>query len=123
MNSIHYNPSEDPYSGYDESSNEMDLDNLAFRLGEIEKLVDMDTVIITDPKSTGIEEVMDSLTATFQKVTIDPPQKYKRNGQDQIEQFIRLIQEEGLTVPKSAEQCGYSSQQCVQAFKRVQCWL
>ncbi|KAI8993548.1 hypothetical protein BDB01DRAFT_776672 [Pilobolus umbonatus] len=83
----------------------------------------MDAVIITDPKSTEMEEVMDSLTETFQKVTLAPPQKYKKYGQDQIERFIRLIQEEELTVPKSAEQCGYSSQQGVQAFKRVQCWL
>ncbi|KAG2201210.1 hypothetical protein INT47_013021 [Mucor saturninus] len=83
----------------------------------------MDTVIITDPKSTEMKEVMDSLIETFQKVTVAPPQKYKKYGQDQIERFIRLIQEEELTVPKSAEQCGYSSQQCVQAFKQVQCWM
>ncbi|KAI8642178.1 hypothetical protein BD408DRAFT_443691 [Parasitella parasitica] len=70
-----------------------------------------------------MEEVMDSLTETFQKVTIAPPQKYKKYDRDQIKRFIRLIQEEGLTVPKSAEHWGYSSQQCVQAFKRVQCWL
>ncbi|KAI9338621.1 hypothetical protein BD770DRAFT_476871 [Pilaira anomala] len=102
----------------------MDLDNLAFRLGEIEKLVDMDTVIITDPKSTEMEGVMDSLTETFQKVTIAPPQKYKKYGQDQIERFIRLIQEEELTVPKSAEQCGYSSHVSVQIFLNPieECW-
>lgn len=91
MDFTHYNPSEDPYSGYDESSNEMDLDNLAFQLGEIKKLVDIDTVIDTDPKSTEMEEAMDSLTETFQKVTIAPSQKYNKYGQDQIERFIRLI--------------------------------
>ncbi|CEP13682.1 hypothetical protein [Parasitella parasitica] len=78
---------------------------------------------MTLPKSSKMEEGMDSLTETFQNVTIAPPQKYKKYGQDQIERFIRLIQEEELTVPKPAEQCGYSSEQCVQAFKRVQCWL
>ncbi|KAI9338617.1 hypothetical protein BD770DRAFT_431678 [Pilaira anomala] len=53
---------------------------------------------MTLPKSTEKEEAMDSLTETFQKVTIAPPQKYKKYGQDQIERFIRLIQEEELTI-------------------------
>lgn len=48
MDFIHYNPSEDPYLNYDESLDEMVLDNLAFQHEEIEKLVYMVTVIFVD---------------------------------------------------------------------------
>jgi predicted GNAT superfamily acetyltransferase len=54
MDFIHYNPSEDPYLNYDESSDEMDLDNLAFQHEEIEKLVYMDTVIVVDRYCTMV---------------------------------------------------------------------
>lgn len=36
MDFIHYNPSENPYLTYDESSDEIDLDILAFQHGEIQ---------------------------------------------------------------------------------------
>lgn len=106
MDFIHYNPSEYPLLADDESTDEMDFSDLAIQYGEVQMLIDMDTIPIPELQSSEMEEVMENLVETFQEVTIKTPAKYKKYGQDQIERFIRMIQEEGLTVPKAAEQCG-----------------
>lgn len=61
----------------------------------------MDTRTIHELQLTEMGELVD----TFQEITIAPPRKNKKYGQDQIERIIRVIQERGLTVPKAAEQC------------------
>ncbi|KAG1136092.1 hypothetical protein G6F37_013801 [Rhizopus arrhizus] len=106
MDFIHYNPSEYPLLADDESTDEMDFSDLAIQYGEVQMLIDMDTIPIPELQSSKMEEVMENLVETFQEATIKAPAKYKKYGQDQIERFIRMIQEEGLTVPKAAEQCG-----------------
>lgn len=58
MDFILYNSSVDSSLDYIYSSDETDLNNLAFQHGEIEKLVDMDTVIVMDSKNTDMEEMM-----------------------------------------------------------------
>lgn len=98
--------SENPYLTYDDDSDKMDLDILAFRHREIKLLVDMDTVTVPEPQLIELEEVMNALVETFQEVTTTLPTKYKKYNQDQMERFIRVIQEEELTVPNIAEQCG-----------------
>lgn len=65
-------------------------------------LIDMDTIPIPKRQSYEMEEIMEDLVEKFQEVTIKSPAKYKKYGQNQIERFIRMIQEEGLTVPKAA---------------------
>lgn len=50
-----------------------------------------------------MEKAMDSLTDTFQEVTISPLQKYNKYNHDQIKRFIYLIQKEGLfNIPRSS---------------------
>lgn len=106
MDFIHYNPSKEPLLADDESTDEMDFDDLAIQYGEVQMLIDMDTIPIPERQSYEMEEIMEDLVEKFQEVTIKSPAKYKKYGQNQIERFIRMIQEEGLTVPKAAEQCG-----------------
>ncbi|PHZ17892.1 uncharacterized protein RHIMIDRAFT_288684 [Rhizopus microsporus ATCC 52813] len=69
----------------------MDFDALAIQYGKVQMLVDMDTFPVPEPQLSEMEEMMESLVETFQE--------------DQIERFIRIVQEEGLTAPKAAEQC------------------
>ncbi|CEP18425.1 hypothetical protein [Parasitella parasitica] len=105
---IHYNPSKEPLLADDESTDEMDFDDLAIHYAEVQMLINMDTIPIPECQSSEMEEIMEDLVETFQEVIIRSPAKYKTHGQNRIERFIRMIQEEGLTVPKVAEQCGLS---------------
>ncbi|CEP09825.1 hypothetical protein, partial, partial [Parasitella parasitica] len=77
----------------------MDFDDLAIQYGEVRMLIGMDTIPIPERQSYEMEEIMEDLVEKFQR-------SYQKYGQNQIERFIRVIQEEGLTVPKAAEQCG-----------------
>lgn len=83
----------------------MDIEDIAVQYGNIETLVDLDTFSQIQAAKVGemVEEIMvemDSVSVSKKK------RKYKKYSRDQIERFIRVIQEEGLSVPKAAELCG-----------------
>jgi hypothetical protein len=52
-----------------------------------------------------MEDVIEDLSVEMNSLVINEKQKRKKYGPDQIERFIHLLQEEGLSVPKAAEQC------------------
>lgn len=105
MDSIHYNPAENPLLAYDESSDEMDFDS-TIEYGQIEMLVEFDPVPGPETQPVAMEEAVDDLVEEFKEVVITTRKKYKKYGEEQITRFISLVQETGLTVPKAAEQCG-----------------
>ncbi|KAI8980521.1 hypothetical protein BDB01DRAFT_796786 [Pilobolus umbonatus] len=78
----------------------MDYNNVAIDNGDVEILMDFDTVPQLHPV---IKQEVAMLTETAQETN---SKKYKKYGQEQIKRFIQAVQEEGLTVPKAAEQCG-----------------
>ncbi|KAG0185223.1 hypothetical protein DFQ28_009696 [Apophysomyces sp. BC1034] len=84
----------------------MDFDDFAIEYGQIEMLVEFDAIPEPETQSVAMDEAVDSLVDDFKEVAITTQQKYKKYGEDQIACFISLAQEEGLTAPKAAEQCG-----------------
>lgn len=107
MDFIHYNPSQQvSYIDMDESSDDMDFDSVAVQYGEVQMLVDIDSAHVSVPHSIEMDVEMDSLVNEFNEATLSAPKKYKKYGQDQIERFLRMLQEEGSSVPKAAEHCG-----------------
>lgn len=55
-----------------------------------------------------MKEAMDLLTEEMEVVSMHKSNKHEKYGQDQIERFIRVNQEESLTVSKAAALCGIS---------------
>ncbi|KAG2198142.1 hypothetical protein INT47_001540 [Mucor saturninus] len=107
MDFIHYNPSQQvSYIDMDESSDDMDFDSVAVQYGEVQMLVDIDSAHVSVPHSIEMDVEMDSLVNEFNEATLSAPKKYKKYGQDQIERFLRMLQEEGSSVSKAAEHCG-----------------
>lgn len=65
MDSIYYNPSEDPLLADDESIDEMDFSNLAIQYGEGQMLIDIETIPILELQLFEIDKVMGNLVETF----------------------------------------------------------
>ncbi|KAG0163242.1 hypothetical protein DFQ30_000474, partial [Apophysomyces sp. BC1015] len=104
---IQYEPTTDNYLMDDSSSDndDMDVEGVALQYGEIETLVDID--IVTKKQRIEMEDVIEELTIDMNAATVnDGKCQYKKYGPDQIGHFIRIMQEEGLTVPRAAEACG-----------------
>ncbi|KAG1130319.1 hypothetical protein G6F37_013531 [Rhizopus arrhizus] len=57
-------------------------------------------------ESTQMTDAMNDVTEEMEAVSLYPSYRYKKYTQDQIEWFIRVKQEEGLSVPKAAALCG-----------------
>ncbi|KAI7901149.1 uncharacterized protein BX663DRAFT_412883, partial [Cokeromyces recurvatus] len=51
-----------------------------------------------------MEDLVEEITVDMSKVKLST-RKYKKYGADQIERFIKMLQEEGLSVPKTAAVC------------------
>ncbi|KAG0187557.1 hypothetical protein DFQ28_006126 [Apophysomyces sp. BC1034] len=103
MDFIHYKPAEEPLLSYDDSSDEADFDDFSVQYGDIQMLVNFDTVPEPETQLVAIDEAVDSLVDDFKEVAITTPRRYKeykKYGEDQITRLISLVQEEGLTVPK-----------------------
>ncbi|CEP10623.1 hypothetical protein [Parasitella parasitica] len=82
----------------------MDFDNIATEFGGIEMIIDFEEVKETE--NVEMVEAIASITEEFQAVSIKNTKRYKKYGQDQIERFIHLKQEDGWTIPKAAALCG-----------------
>lgn len=101
MDFINYTPAlEDSYI----SDNESEMEDVAFEYGNIEKLIDLDSV--TEVQATNMTMDIDVIAEDFQNISIiDESKKKKKYGPDQIRRFIQIMQDEGTTVPKAAVQC------------------
>ncbi|KAG2200873.1 hypothetical protein INT46_006435, partial [Mucor plumbeus] len=105
MDFIQYNPANEPLLADEDSSDEMDIENIAHEYGNIETLIDFDTA--EQIRVTRMEDVIEDITLDIQALDVSKKtQAYKKYNADQIERFIRIMQEEGLSVPKAAEVCG-----------------
>jgi transposase len=96
MDFIHYQPSADNYISEDRNDNTG---------GRVETILDFDGTKLN--QEVQMEESAEDLTEEeMERVSVKKSQKYKKYGQDQIERFIRIKQEQGLSVPKAAALCG-----------------
>ncbi|KAG0189534.1 hypothetical protein DFQ28_003312, partial [Apophysomyces sp. BC1034] len=66
----------------------MDFDDFAIEYGQIEMLVEFDTVPVPEMQPVAMDEAVDRLVADFKEVAITTRQKYKRYGEDQIARFV-----------------------------------
>ncbi|CEP08916.1 hypothetical protein [Parasitella parasitica] len=53
----------------------------------------------------SLEELREEITGDMSNVKLNK-RRYKKRGVDQVERFIKMPQEEGLSVPKAAAVCG-----------------
>ncbi|KAG2225062.1 hypothetical protein INT45_003262 [Circinella minor] len=100
---INYEPETDAH-GYAESKDEMDFESTAIEYGNIEMIVKFDDM--KEAENERMIEAVNCISEEIQVLSIRNIKRYKKYGQDQIERFIRLKQEEGLSIPKAAAQCG-----------------
>ncbi|CEP15290.1 hypothetical protein [Parasitella parasitica] len=103
MDFIHYQPSAENYMSED-SDDDMGLETTAIEFGRVEMLVDFDGM--KQIQEVEMEEVVDNLAEEMSLVSLKTSKRYKKYGQDQIDRFIRVRQEEGLSVPIAAKLCG-----------------
>ncbi|KAI9467875.1 MAG: hypothetical protein EXX96DRAFT_502394, partial [Benjaminiella poitrasii] len=103
MDFIHYQPSADNYISED-SDDDMGLEITAIEYGRVEMILDFDGM--KQIQEVQMEEAVDDLPEEMELVSIKKSQKYKKYEQDQIERFIRVKQEQGLSIPKAAALCG-----------------
>ena len=103
MDFINYQPETDAY-GYADSNDEMDFESTAIEYGNIEMIVNFDDM--KEAENERMIETVNCISEEIQVLSIHNVKRYKKYGQDQIERFIRLKQEEGLSIPKAAAQCG-----------------
>ncbi|KAG2212024.1 hypothetical protein INT45_014152 [Circinella minor] len=82
----------------------MDFESTAIEYRNIEMIVNSD-----DTKKAENErkiEAVNYISEEIQVLSINNIKRYKKYRQDQIERFIHLKQEEGLSILKAAAQCG-----------------
>lgn len=65
MDFIHYNPFKKPLLADEESTDEMNFDDLAIQYGEVQMLIDMDIIPIPERQSYEMEEIMEDLVEKF----------------------------------------------------------
>ncbi|KAI8375703.1 hypothetical protein EDC96DRAFT_496248, partial [Choanephora cucurbitarum] len=103
MDYIHYKPSEDIHLAED-TDDEMDVETTSIEYANHEMIVNLD--VMTQNELVKMTEAVDSTSQDTKTVSLCRSNKYKKYGQDQIERFIRIKQEEGMSVPKAAALCG-----------------
>ncbi|ORY97156.1 hypothetical protein BCR42DRAFT_399149 [Absidia repens] len=104
MDFIQYEPARDTESIYD-SDEDMEFQGTAFQYGEIKTLVDTNTIV--DEQRNEMDDTIDELIIDIKAVTFNEgKRRNKKYGPDQIARFIRIMQEEGLSVPKASGVCG-----------------
>ncbi|KAG2212939.1 hypothetical protein INT45_009796 [Circinella minor] len=103
MDFINYQPETDAY-GYADSNDDIDFESTAIEYGNIEMIVNFDDM--KEAENERMIEAVNCISEEIQVLSINNIKRYKKYGQDQIERFICLKQEEGLSIPKAAAQCG-----------------
>ncbi|KAI8385694.1 hypothetical protein BD560DRAFT_384090 [Blakeslea trispora] len=99
MDYIHYKPSEDVHL-VEDTDDEMDME----ATGSHEMIVDLD--VMTQHELANITKAVNGISQEMKTASLCRSSKYKKYGQGQIERFIRIKQEEGMSVPKAAALCG-----------------
>ena len=99
MDFINYQPETDAYS-YIDSNDEMDFESTAIEYGNIEMIVNFDDM--KEAENKQMIEAVNCISEEIQVLSLHNVKRYKKYGQDQIERFICLKQEEGLSIPKAA---------------------
>ena len=95
MNFIQYNPANEPPLADEDSPDEMDIENITHEYGNIETLIDF--VTAQQIRVTRMEDVIEDIILDIQALDVSKKtQTYKKYNADQIERFIRIMQEEGL---------------------------
>lgn len=110
MDYIHYQPTEDSYLT-DDTDDEMELESIAIEYGNIEMIVDLDVMLQNE--TVQMTEAVDSIVEEIGAVSLYTSDRYKKYTQDQIERFICVKQEEGLSVPKSCAVVRHPSKYCI----------
>ena len=106
MDYISYKPPLETYIFQNEGEEtvEMEMEDVAFQYGNLNTLLEYESV--TEVQQKDMTKEIDSITRDIQTVSIvDDSKKIKKHGLDQIRRFIQIMQEEGLSVPKTAAQC------------------
>lgn len=101
MDFIHYQPSLDDYMS--EESDE-GTKVIALEFGNIETILDFDAM--QQCEEVQMTDAVEEITKEIQIMSLNQTKAYKKYGQDQIEIFIRIRQEQGLSFPKAAALCG-----------------
>ncbi|KAG2192033.1 hypothetical protein INT46_003860 [Mucor plumbeus] len=114
MDYTSYIPSSNYYIVDDESEEQME--GVAYQYGDIEKIIDFDSVTEIIEVDTTME--IDTITENLKTVSIDDgKRKYKKYTLQQIRLFIQIMQDEGTTVPKAAVRCNIPRQSAYSLLK------
>lgn len=100
MDFIHYQPSLDDYMS--EESDE-GTKVIALEFGNIETILDFNAM--QQCEEVQMTDAVEEITKEIQIMSLNQTKAYKKYGQDQIEIFIRIRQEQGLSFPKAAALC------------------
>ncbi|CAO3643609.1 unnamed protein product [Mucor hiemalis] len=105
MDYINYVP---PTSEYYVSEEEFDDQSITedddFKLEDIESVIEFTSTMDIQQISENAE-VKANTGELHSSSTMDNKRKYKKYGPEQIRQFIKIMQDEGSTVPKAAARC------------------
>jgi hypothetical protein len=114
MDFINFIPPSDYYIVDDESEEQME--DVSYQYDDIEKIIDFDSPTETPKVDTTME--IDSLMESIKTVSIDDgSKKYKKCTPEQVRMFIKIIQDEGTTVPKAAVRCNIPRQSAYRLLK------
>lgn len=102
MDYIKYNPETEPLL---RAQYEMEVDSYELDFDTLNNLVHFESLNQQVIEPQPMEDLVEEITVDMSKVKLST-RKYKKYGTDQIESFIKVLQEEGLSVPKAAAVCG-----------------
>lgn len=114
MDYTSYIPPSDYYIIDDESEEQME--DVAYQYGDIEKIIDFDSA--TEIPKVDSTMKIDSLMENLKIVSIDNgSKKYKKYTSEQVCMFVKIMQDEGTTVPRAAVRCGIPRQSAYRLLK------
>lgn len=103
MNYISYvPPTEEYYVSEDEYEEELQTEDDDLKLDDIERIINFTPAIADNQQLSENATVLANMQ---EQSAIDSKRKYKKYGLEQIRQFIQIMQDEGITVPKAAARC------------------
>lgn len=81
----------------------MNIDETRIKHENLTKLIHFETMSKVHPEP--MEKLIKEIIVELHNTKMGPNKKYKKYAADQIECFIRALQEEGMTVPKATKLC------------------
>lgn len=95
-------PTEEYYVTEEEYEEELQLKDDDLKLSDIEKIIDFTSTVAGNQQQSENAIVIANMQ---EQSAIDSKKKYKKYGPEQIRQFIQIMQDESITVPKAAARC------------------